>query len=172
MRHTFLFTTLALAMIPRMAEVDAGTAAPTAEPDKGHKSIVPKKYGNKYKNGGSDDLAKFINDQCKGKDGFEYTAFFLLCRKNGLDEAKVAHYETLVNDKAHGAQGRARMTLRNMLASVARKNGKLVGLDDTETEIAVAAAVVPTNTAKPADEQTATEGDAPTTDLVDDGEDA
>lgn len=157
------FITLALALIPRMAEVDAGVAV--AEPDKGHKSIVPKKYGNKYKNGGSDDLAKFINEQCKGKDGFEYTAFFLLCRKNGIDAAKVSHYESLVNDKAHGAQGRARMTLRNMLASVARKNGKLVGIDGTEAVVTVAAAVVPSTT-KPA------ETDSGATDTTVGGEDA
>lgn len=99
------------------------------------KSIVPSKYGNKYKNGGSDALAEFIKTQASGKDGFEYPAFFALCRKNGIAEDKVAHYEKLVNDKAHGSQGRARMTLRNMLATLARKNGKLVGLDDNEVEL-------------------------------------
>lgn len=99
------------------------------------KSIVPPKYGNKYKGGGSDALADFIKEQCTGKDGFEFTAFFNLCRKNGLDEAKVAHYESQVAEKRNGSQGRARMTLRNMLATIVRKNGKLVGLNDETTDI-------------------------------------
>lgn len=99
------------------------------------KSIVPAKYAGKYKNGGSDALAVFINEQASGKEGFEYPAFFALCRKNGIAEEKVAHYEGLVNAKEHGSQGRARMTLRNMLATIARKNGKLIGLNDAETEI-------------------------------------
>lgn len=99
------------------------------------KSIVPSKYAGKYKGGGSDALAKFINEQCTNEGSFSFPAFFALCRKNGLDEAKVAHYEKQVDEKRHGAQGRARMTLRNMLATIARKNGKLVGLDDAETAI-------------------------------------
>lgn len=99
------------------------------------KSIVPAKYGNKYKNGGSDALATFINDQCTNEKEFNYANFFALCRKNGLPEEKVAHYENLVAEKAHGSQGRARMTLRNMLATIARKEGKLVGLDGNEIEI-------------------------------------
>jgi hypothetical protein len=99
------------------------------------KSIVPSKYSGKYKGGGSDALAEFINKQCSGKEGFEYPAFFELCRKNGIAEAKVDHYQKLVADKVHGSQGRARMTLRNMLATVARKDGALVGLDDTPVSI-------------------------------------
>lgn len=99
------------------------------------KSIVPSKYAGKYKNGGSDELAEFIKAQSTGKDGFEFTAFFTLCRKNGLPEEKVAAYESQIAEKRHGAQGRARMTLRNMLATIARKNGKLVGLNDEETAI-------------------------------------
>ena len=102
------------------------------------KSIVPAKYAGKYKDGGSDALAEFIKEQCTGKEGFEYGAFFTLCRNNisgNLTEEKIAHYEGLVNEKAHGSQGRARMTLRNMLATIARKEGKLVGLDGSEVEI-------------------------------------
>lgn len=104
-------------------QVEAGEA------EKVTKSIVPSRYGNKYRNGGSDELATFINGQCAGKDGFEYPAFFELCRKNGIAEDKVNHYASQVEEKRHGAPGRARMTLRNMLASIARKEGKLVGLD-------------------------------------------
>ncbi len=119
-----------------MADETQTAEAETEE--KGKKSIVPSKYAGKYKDGGSDALAEFIKTQCSGKDGFEYPAFFLLCRKNiagNLTEEKIAHYEGLVNEKAHGSQGRARMTLRNMLATIARKNGKLIGLDDSEHEI-------------------------------------
>lgn len=94
------------------------------------KSIVP--GGWKSKN---DALAEFINGQSSGKEGFEYTAFFALCRKNGLPEEKVAHYEAQVAEGRHGSQGRAKMTLRNMLATIARKNGKLVGLNDEEVAI-------------------------------------
>lgn len=101
------------------------------------KSIVPAKYSGKYKDGGSDALAEFIKGQCTGKEGFEFTAFFALARANGLDESKVAHYEGQVAEKRQGANGRARMTLRNMLATIARKNGKLVGLDGAEHEVSL-----------------------------------
>jgi len=102
------------------------------------KSIVPSKYAGKYKDGGSDEVAAFIKEQSSGKDGFEYGAFFALCRKNGIDEAKVAHYEGIVASKAHGGEGRARMTLGNMLRSKARKDGKLISLGDEEVELHVA----------------------------------
>lgn len=116
------------------------------------KSIVPAKYSGKYKDGGSDALAEFIKGQCTGKDGFEFTAFFALARKNGLDETKVAHYEGQVAEKRQGANGRARMTLRNMLATIARKNGKLTGLDDKEHEVAVAKPAVSGAAAKAQEE--------------------
>lgn len=115
-------------------EMEVTTEAPAAEATE-KKSIVPSKYAGKYKDGGSDALATFIKEQCTGKEGFEFPAFFALARKNGLPEEKVAHYEGQVAEKRHGAQGRARMTLRNMLATIARKNGKLVGLNDAETAI-------------------------------------
>lgn len=99
------------------------------------KSIVPSKYSGRYKGGGSDALAEFIKEQCTGKDGFEFSAFFALARKNGLPEEKVAHYEGQIAEKRHGAQGRARMTLRNMLATIARKEGKLTKLDGETQDI-------------------------------------
>ena len=105
--------------------------------EKETKSIVPAKYAGRYKNGGTDALAEFINEQCKGKDGFEYPAFFELCRKNGIAEEQVAKYEGQVAESRHGSQGRARMTLRNMLATIARKNGKLVNLSGAEVEVTV-----------------------------------
>jgi len=113
-------------------QTEGGDEAATAEA-KTTKSIVP--AGWKSKN---DELKQFIDAQSTGKDGFEMTAFFALCRKNlggSLTEEKVAHYEAAVANKEHGAPGRSKMTLRNMLATIARKNGKLVGLDGTETEI-------------------------------------
>lgn len=103
--------------------------------EKRTKSIVPPKYANKYKGGGSDALAEFIKAQCVGKDGFEFPAFFQLCRANGIAEEQVAKYEGQLAEKRHGAEGRARMTLRNMLATFARKNGKLTDLGGNEVEI-------------------------------------
>lgn len=107
------------------------------------KSIVPAKYAGRYKAGGSDPLAEFIKAQAKTDKGeFDFPMFFDLCRKNGLPDEKVAHYEAQVAEKRHGAQGRARMTLRNMLATIARKNGKLIGLDGAETEVILPKAVL------------------------------
>jgi len=97
------------------------------------KSIVP--GGGKSK---GDDLSKFIDEQCTGKDGFQWPAFFELARKNiggSLTKDKIDHYEGQVAEKRHGAQGRAKMTIRNMMATIARKNGKLVGLDGTEVAL-------------------------------------
>lgn len=133
MRIAFKFLSLALAMIPMMTEGVVGATSTEAPKEK--KSIVPSKYAGKYKGGGSDALAEFIKTHASGKDGFEFTAFFELCRKNGIAEDKVKHYADLVTAKAHGAEGRARMTLRNMLATFARKNGKLVDLSGKEHPI-------------------------------------
>lgn len=99
---------------------------------KERKSIVPEKYAGKMNN---DELAQFINNQCTGKEGFEFGAFFELCKANGLDESKVAHYKSLVDEKVQGGAGRARMTLRNMLAARARKEGKLKGLNGKNVTI-------------------------------------
>jgi hypothetical protein len=123
-----------MAKTPKTAEAEA--PAPAAE-EKTTKSIVPAKYAGRYKGGGSDALAEFIKAQCNTKEGFSFENFFSLCRKNGLDEAKVAHYEGQIAEKRLGSQGRARMTLRNMLATIARKNGKLVGLDGSETDVSL-----------------------------------
>lgn len=139
---------------------------------KATKSIVPAKYGNKYKNGGSDALATFINEQASGKEGFEYPAFFELCRKNGIDEAKVAHYEGLVAEKAHGSQGRARMTLRNMLATIARKNGKLVALDGSEHAIDLPKPAVSGAAAKAQEAAASAQESETTDDSAETGEDA
>lgn len=151
----------------------AGTVAENAAGadavEKGKKSIVPSKYSGKYKDGGSDAVATFIKEQSSGKEGFEFGAFFSLCRKNGIAEEKVAHYEALVADKAnnHGIEGRARMTLGNMLRAKARKDSKLVGLNDQEQTFDIpkpavsgAAAAAQTAAAEPAAEVSATETDA------------
>lgn len=115
----------------------APAATETPAEEKKTKSIVPAKYAGRYKTGGSDPLAEFIKAQCNEKEGFSFAKFFQLCRVNGLPEEKVAHYETQVNEKRHGSQGRARMTLRNMLATIARKDGKLKALDGSETSVAL-----------------------------------
>jgi hypothetical protein len=105
---------------------------------KSSKSIVPNKYGNKYKNGGSDELATFINSQATVEKTFDFGKFFSLARANGVAEEQVAKYEAQVGSKQHGSQGRARMTIRNMLATIVRKNGALVGLDGETVSIALA----------------------------------
>lgn len=135
------------------ANTGTTTGAPATEA-KVRKSIVPAKYADKYKDGGSDALSNFIKEQCVGKEGFEFTAFFNLCRINGIAEAQVAKYESAVASKAQGANGRARMTLRNMLATLARKNGKLKAQDGSEQDVAVAKPAVSGAAAK-AQEQAA-----------------
>jgi hypothetical protein len=109
--------------------------AETAEVKKETKSIVPARYAGRYKAGGSDALAEFINAQCKGKAGFEYPAFFELALKNGVSQEQVDKYAGQVAEKRHGSQGRARMTIRNMIATSVRKTGKVIGLDGSETAI-------------------------------------
>lgn len=126
-------------------EQEPATTAPTEATEateKTTKSIVPAKYAGRYKDGGSDELSAFIKQQCSGKEGFEFGAFFELAKKNGVDAAKVDHYASQVAEKRHGAQGRARMTIRNMLATFARKNGKLVGLNGEEFAINLPKAAV------------------------------
>jgi len=110
------------------------TEATTTEPVKVTKSIVPKKYADRYKNP-NDALAKFITEQCTVENNFDWGLFFGLCRANGIPEEQVAKYEELVTNKAHGAEGRARMTLRNMLATIVRKTGKLTNVDKEEVEM-------------------------------------
>jgi hypothetical protein len=127
------------------------------EEKKETKSIVPAKYAGRYKNGGTDALAVFINEQCRTAEGFDYAKFFDLCRKNGIAEEQVSKYEGQVNEGRHGSQGRARMTLRNMLATIGRKDGKLVNLEGNEVEVAVPAATL-SGAAKTAQEKTATSG--------------
>jgi hypothetical protein len=121
-----------------MAKLQAvETEAPKEEAteEKKTKSIVPSKYSGRYKNGGEDPLALFIKEQCASQDGFNFDKFFELCANNGVPQDKVDHYKGQVEEKRHGAQGRARMTLRNMLATIVRKNGKATGLDGSEVAI-------------------------------------
>lgn len=99
------------------------------------KSIVPAKYAGKYKGGGQGPTSDFIRKVCGEGDKFEFSAFFDLCRKNGLPEDKVALYEGQVAAKTNGANGRARMTLGNMLRAKARKEKKLVDLNGAEWDV-------------------------------------
>lgn len=156
---------------PEPSPVDPATAgvasAPAAEgasaTEKTTKSIVPAKYAGRYKSGGSDALAEFIKAQCSTKDGFDFARFFELCRKNGLPKEKVDHYEAQVAEKRHGAQGRARMTLRNMLATIVRKDGKITGLDGSVTDLTLPKPALSGAVAAAA--QTKTEGEAATSQL-------
>ena len=102
---------------------------------KATKSIVPAKYANKYKGGGSGNTAAFINGQVGSDDGIVFPSFFELCRKNNIPEEQVAKYEGQVAEGQHGSQGRARMTLGNMLRAKARKDGKLVNLNGQDVEL-------------------------------------
>ena len=120
------------------------------------KSIVPSKYAGRYKNGGEDELANFIKSQCTTQQGFEFDRFFELCAKNGIAEDKVAHYKQQVAEKRHGAEGRARMTLRNMLATFVRKNGKAVTLDGQEVPLSLPKAAL-TGAAKAAQDRASNE---------------
>jgi len=117
-----------------MSDTTQATEAPATE-TKTTKSIVPSKYAGRYKNGGDDPLAVFIKEQCVRDGNFSFDAFFELCEKNGIAQEKVDHYKGQVAEKRHGAEGRARMTLRNMLATFVRKNGKAMGLDGVEVEL-------------------------------------
>jgi hypothetical protein len=111
------------------------TQTTETEAPKTTKSIVPAKYSGRYKNGGEDELAQFIKAQCIVEGNFAFDRFFELMSKNGIADEKVNHYRGQVSEKRHGAEGRARMTLRNMLATIVRKNGKAIGLDNSEVAI-------------------------------------
>lgn len=150
------------------AEAETNTAA-VADAPKEAKSIVPKKYAGKYKGGGSDDLARFIKQEAGEGDKFNWDSFWLLCRKNGIADEQVNKYQEQVSADAHGAKGRARMTLGNMLRAKARKNGKLIKLDDTEDAVSVAAVAVSGAAAKAQETAAATEEVADT--ATDDGAD-
>ncbi len=124
------------------------TAAKPADPNKGStdapkesRSVVPAKYAGKYKNGGEGATSEFIKSQCGEGDKFEFPAFFSLCRINGIPDDKVGLYEGQVAEKKNGANGRARMTLGNMLRAKARKDQKL--LDLKKKEVAVAEPALP-----------------------------
>lgn len=159
---------MALALMSAAGEVSAAAGSVEAPEATAKKSIVPSKYSGKYKDGG-DAVAQFIKEQSSGKEGFEFGAFFSFCRKNGLDETKVAHYESLVADKAnnHGIEGRARMTLGNMLRAKARKNGKLVGLNDAEVEFNLPKPAVSGAAAAAQETAASTETETPATESED-----
>jgi len=122
---------------------------------KSTKSIVPSKYSGRYKNGGEDALAKFIKEQSVVEGNFSFDKFFELVARNGVPNEKVEHYRAQVAEKRHGAEGRARMTLRNMLATIVRKNGKALGLDGSEVAIDLPKPAL-TGAAKAASEATST----------------
>lgn len=114
--------------------IEAGKTAATVEA-KESKSIVPAKYAGKYKGGGQGPTSDFIRQVCGEGDKFEFPAFFQLCEKNGIPKEQIDKYKGEVEEKKNGANGRARMTLGNMLRAIARKNQKLVALNGDEYEV-------------------------------------
>src|SRR5262245_14467902 len=120
------------------------------------KSIVPSKYTARYKNGGDDVLANFIKSECASQEGFNFDKFFELCSKTGIAQDKVDHYKGQVSAKRHGAEGRARMTLRNMLATIVRKNGKALSLAGHEVPLSMPKPAL-TGAAKAASERVPTD---------------
>ncbi len=103
--------------------------ATTSEAKGPPKSIVPTKYAGKYKGGGSDALAVFINEQSTVEGKFSFDRFFELCKANGVVATEVDKYKAQVDQKIGGAAGRARMTLRNRLTPIARSGKGMKGLD-------------------------------------------
>lgn len=105
------------------------TTAAVAADETVKKSIVPAKYSGKYK-GAGDSVSEFIKTQTEGV----FASMAALCRKNGITEEQVVKYEQLVANKGenHGIEGRARMTLGNMLRAKARKEQKLLNLAGEE----------------------------------------
>jgi hypothetical protein len=116
------------------------------------KSIVPAKYAGRYKNGGEDPLALFIKEQCTTQEGFNFDKFFELCARNGVAQDKVDHYRNQVAEKRHGAEGRARMTLRNMVATFVRKNNAVTTLSGEQVALTLPKAAL-TGAAKAAQER-------------------
>lgn len=128
-RSTLVSAMLASTLAFSVAE-EGAAAAPA-------KSIVPARYAGKYKNGGSGPVPEFIKSQAYDQGAIVLESFWALCRKNELPEDKVEHYIQLVEDKAQGANGKARMTLGNMLAAKARKQGFLIDLAGNQVELDV-----------------------------------
>jgi hypothetical protein len=94
---------------------------------KERKSIVP--AGWKSKN---DELRQYVDKNCVTDGKFDFDKFFALAAKNGVPEEQVTKYKEVVASNAHGAQGRAKMTVRNMLANIVRKAGKLIDIDGND----------------------------------------
>lgn len=131
-------------MAKKEAEKNTAAVDTAAEETKSVKSIVPSKYAGKYKGGGSDELAQFINQQCTVENKFSYDKFFELCRTNGVADEHIKPYADAITAKAHGAQGRTRMTLRNRLAAIGRHAGNVLkGLDGESYTLNIPAPVTP-----------------------------
>lgn len=129
------------------APATAPAPAPTTS-----KSIVSDKYRDKYKNAPKDWFKTFIEGQATATrtvkvtkpnptnpdekitvdeqrpDGVDVKALFKLAKANGLNVDK---YEAQVDD--HGFPGRFRMTVGNMLRTVAKQRHGLFNKDGTFT---------------------------------------
>lgn len=158
MKHLMHFGLIS-ALLFAAAETSNAAGGENTPTETTKKSIVPSKYSGKYK-GAGDAVSDFIKAQTEG----QFASFAALARKNGIDEAQVAKYEGLVADKAnnHGIEGRARMTLGNMLRAKARKDGKLVSLAGDETAFEGLAKPAVSGAAAKAQETAATASEANT----------
>lgn len=120
-------------------------AAPAPAASEGGKSIINSKYRDKYKE--PDWLGKFILTEAsltkevkktvtdgeekktvteKVNGGVDIDRLFTLLTKNGLSTEKLAAAKG-----SHGFEGRARMTARNMLQTVAKQRHGLFNVGGT-----------------------------------------
>lgn len=93
-------------------------------------SIINEKYKGKYK-GASDPIGELINAQCvgtqEGNKGINLDDLFAMAENNHIGGDKIAEFKGQVGQK--NATGRLRMTIGNMLRSIAIKRGGLFGAD-------------------------------------------
>lgn len=92
--------------------------------------FIKSKYREEYRkheDSCGDDLAQFLGSEFKDKDGkFMPAEFIAFVEENGIEPGEFRAITRKSGDLPHGLMGRARMTLRNRLASLVRKNGHLI----------------------------------------------
>jgi hypothetical protein len=117
--------------------------APAEGEVKTTKSIVPAKYAGKYKDPANDDaLRTFIKEQTYENGKVNLDKFYELCLANGVPAEQVTKYKTQTDAKVGGASGRAVMTLRNLMSTVARKGEGMKGLDGKTYDVKIAKAAL------------------------------
>lgn len=130
---------------PAPAPAETETPPATEATETVAKSIINSKYRGKYTADTKDWLAKLIDTHAtatkdkkvtegdgEGKvtktiqvpDGVDIDKLHALAEKNGLDISKLK-----AQSESHGYAGRARMTIRNQLQTIAKQRHGLHGLD-------------------------------------------